>query len=172
MSHLFTSGGQRIRVSASTSDLTINTLVKVAVKQRWSGLSWWAWYMSELFYVDNCSEASAWEHMPEETAFLQLLFSFSLWFSSIYSTEPAGQDLEQSVCQSATSPHPVPDSRREGPTQLTWPLPPHCSFKPTQIPQARIMNQHPSQLQARAEVSSSLPLPLVAPGRQRRGTTA
>ena len=135
-------------------------------------LIWWAWYVLELFYVNNCSEASAWEHLPEETIFLQLLFSFSRWFSNIYSTEPTGQDLEQSIFQSATSPHPVPDSWREGSTQLTWPLPPHCSVKPTPIPQARIMNQHPAQLQARAEVSSTLPLPLVAPGRQRPGTTA
>lgn len=85
--------------------------------------------------MDNCSEASAWEHLPEETIFLQLLFSFSLWFSSIYSTEPAGRDLEQSVCQSATSPHPVPDSWREAQRNSTWPLPLlHCSFKPTDPP--------------------------------------
>lgn len=109
--------------------------------------------------TDSCSEASAWEHWPEETIFLQLLF-FRRWFSNIYSTQPpAGQDLEQSICLSATSPHPVPDSWREGPTQLTWPLPPHCSFKPTQVPQARVRHRHPSQLQARVKWAAPCPCP-------------
>ena len=115
--------------------------------------------------ADSCSEASAWKHWPGETIFLHLLFSFHRWFSNIYSTQPsAGQDLERSICLSAASPHPVPDAWREGPTQLTWPLPPHYSFKPTQVPQARVMHQHPSQLQARVKWAAPCPHPWWLPG--------